>query len=95
MTAQSWPVPVIEYGIVAVSVAPFFLLLRLRLGAVFPHRLCCAISPLPLYSWGVPGAEKRLRIVYRDRRTPWAIAAYVAKSTFLYVVMFCFLPGMS
>jgi hypothetical protein len=45
MIAQSWPIPVIEYGLFEVSVAPFFLLLRLRLGTVSPHRLCCAIAP--------------------------------------------------
>ena len=46
MTAQSSFVPVIEYGIVEVRVAPFFLLLRLRLGTVSPHRFCAISSSL-------------------------------------------------
>src|SRR5260221_5434670 len=62
MTVQSWPVPVMEYGIVEVRVAPFFLLLLYVRGEVSPHRLCCAISSLPqnvrplinsAASWGV------------------------------------------
>ncbi len=46
MTAQSWPIPVIEYGLFEVRVAPFFLLLRLRLGTVSPHRFCAISSSL-------------------------------------------------
>ena len=44
MTAQSWSVPVIEYGIFEVRVATFLLLCGQ--GTFSPHR-SCAISPLP------------------------------------------------